>query len=180
MEISSNHKIIGIPDGIYYGQNERVDEINSRIIERSVPDIPLAPNFDPRPIPTKYSLFPIVNRRASYTERIMPAINHTVELNFNPGTRNAPPNGYFVNIDTETELRNQTVALQHGAHQGVYIPSSNSDLYKNSVIYKPSHQPFPKLFESLSLDTRIPANLERSVIGKDTFSNHTRTQLGSL
>ena len=175
-----NQPMYGVQEGISYGQNERVDELNDRILSRNRPDIPLAPNFDPRPIPTKYSHFPMVNRRASGTERIAPYINHVVGLNFNPATSNAPPVGYMVNVDTETVLRNQTVAMQRDtAFQGTYIPSSQSDLYHVTVASTPSVQPFPDLFDRPTFQTAIPANLEQSQIGKESFFNHTRTQLRS-
>jgi hypothetical protein len=180
MNINDNTKIYGIPDGIYYGQNERVDELNDRIFARGFPDIPLAPNFDPRPIPTKYSLFPIVNRRTPANVNITNYINHNVELNFNPGTQRAPPNGFFDNVDVETTLRNQNTAMQHGAYQGVFIPSSNSDLYKNSVVSRPSLQPYPELFSNYQYQTFISNKLENSNIGKDLFHNNTRTQLRTL
>jgi hypothetical protein len=177
MNLNENFKIYGIPEGISYGQNDRVDEINERRSMRDFSDIPLAPNFDPRPVPTKYAHFPIINRRTPPTERINYAVNHVVELNFSPATQNGPPCGYFNNIDTETMLRNQGVALQHGADQGVYVPSSSSDLYNVSVISRPSNQPFPDLFKKEQLQTSIPQKLSQSEIGKDIFSNHTRTQL---
>jgi hypothetical protein len=177
MDLRTNDKIYGVPDGIYYGQNERVDELNDRIYKRNLPDINLAPNFDPRPVPTKYSLFPIVNRRAESTVRINPGINHIVEMNFYPGTANAPPFGYLTNVDTETVLRNQTVALQHGADQGVYIPSLTSDLYKVTIVSRPSEQPFPNLFKRNEHFTHIPTSLDQNKIGKDVFMNNTRVQL---
>ena len=54
-----NKKIPDLPTYLYYGQNERVDELNARILERDVPDTQLAPNFSPRPVPTKYAVFPM-------------------------------------------------------------------------------------------------------------------------
>lgn len=176
-----NQPLYGVQQGILYGQNERVDELNERIMSRNTPDMTLAPNFDPRPIPTKYSQFPIINRRTSGNERIIPVVNHNVGFNFNPATQNAPPFGYIVNIDTETALRNQTVSLQRDtAFQGTYIPSSKSDLYNVTVVSKPSVQPFPDLFDRPTFQTAIPANLEGSQIGKSSFFNHTRTQLRSM
>lgn len=180
MEYNTNDKIYGIPEGISYGQNERVDELNDRLYSRKYPDIPLAPNFDPRPISTKYSLFPIINRRKESNVPIQMSINHEVEINFNPGTRNAPQVGYTNNIDIETILRNQTVALQHGAEQGYYIPSSKSELYNVNVISKPSIQPHPELFNKQEYKTFIPKNLEEKKIGYERFHNETRTQLRSI
>jgi hypothetical protein len=50
----------GVCKGIYYGQNERVDELNTRIQSRHFPDVDLPPNFDPRPVSTRFCLFPVV------------------------------------------------------------------------------------------------------------------------
>ncbi len=177
MNYQETQKIYGVPEGILYGQNERVDELNSRLTSRHFPDMPLAPNFDPRPVPTKYALFPMINRRTQPKESIQLLPRHHVEVNFNPGNAKAPPCGFIQNVDVETSLRNQTVALQNGAYQGTYIPSSKSDLYQVSVPYSPSVQPHPDLFLKYDLNTNIPNKLNQSNIGKSTFSNHTRTQL---
>jgi len=180
MDYNTNNKFHGVIEGVSYGQNDRIDELNDRIYSRHFPDIPLAPNFDPRPVPTKYSLFPIINRRKDSSVNINPDINHEVEINFNPGTNNAPPNTYLNNIDIETTLRNQTVALQHGAEQGFYIPSRNSELYNVNVISKPSIQPHPNLFNKDKYYTNLPKNLEQNKIGYEIFNNETRTQLRTL
>ena len=50
-------KLYGVPDGLLIGQQSRVDEINERIGSRQFSDQPLAPNFDPRPVMTKYMIF---------------------------------------------------------------------------------------------------------------------------
>ena len=180
MEYNLNKPFYGVQEGILYGQNERVDELNERIQSRYFSDAPLSTNFDPRPVQTKFTLFPIIDSRKESSERILPSINHMVESNFSPATRNGPPSGYFANIDTETLLRNQTVALQHGADRGVYIPSSNSDLYKVHVISRPSEQPFTNLFKKEEYSTYNSNNFENTPIGKDKFFNHTRTQLRNL
>lgn len=179
MNIYDNNSIIGLPQGVLHGNYDRVDELNDRVYSRHIPDMQLEPNFDMRPVPTKYSHFPVLNLRPKYNQRIYHTINHNVTTNFNPTNRNAPPYGYLMNIDTETMLRNQTVALQHGADQGVYVPSSNSELYKTSVpvssIREP--QPFPNLFGQMNFSNSIHPNLQNSNIGTDRLFNHTRTQL---
>jgi hypothetical protein len=109
--------------------------------------------------------------------QIKPHLNHMVESNFNPGNARAPPSGYVVNVDNESILRNQTFALNHGADQSVYIPSSNSDLYKTTVVSRPSHQPHPQLFQRPQFSSHIHPNLIDNSIGQDRFYNHTRTQL---
>ena len=179
MDYQSNQKIHGLQEGILYGQNERTDEINARLQSRYYPDTPLEPNFTPRPISTKYSLFPTISNHPISTEIHVPRPPHNVSSNFNPGTRNAPHLGYTNNIDTETILRNQTYALQHGADQGVYVPSSNSDMYRVSVATSSTYgdQMFPDLFTKKQYNTYIPQSLEQSDIGKNKMFNHTRTQL---
>jgi hypothetical protein len=178
MEINASNSIYGLSEGIAYGQFGRVDELNDRMFSRYFSDVALEPNYDPRPVPTKYSHFPIVDRRVPATVKPSVFLNYHVELNFNPGTRNAPVSGYFANIDTETILRNQAFALNHGADQSVYIPSSKSDLYNVSVVHRPSEQPYPGLFEQPQFQTTGTRNTSSSLqIGADRFNNHTRTQL---
>jgi hypothetical protein len=174
MNLQESDKIMGIPEGIYYGQFDRVNELNDRLGNRHFPDVALQPNFDPRPVSTKYTFTP------SYPKPSVPIqrnIDHVVELNFNPGSSRAPPQGFLNNIDKETILRNQVFALQHGADRGVYVPSSNSDLYKITVVSTPGEpQPYPNLFSKPQfVVTKNP--LEGTQIGKNVFFNHTRTQL---
>jgi hypothetical protein len=179
MNINDSEKIYGFSEYLYYGQNERVNELNDRIKERQFPDSPLEPMFAPRSVPTKYSHFPIINRRKPMNEPVVPYLDYNLKINFNPGTQNAPPSGYLNNIDTETVLRNQQFALQK-AEQSVYVPSSNSDLYKTTVISKPSEQTHPLLFEQPVFENRLHPNVANSNIGRDKLFNHTRTQLRNM
>ena len=174
IEINEN----GIVQGFFNGQQDRVDELNHRIQGRQFPDNPLRPNFDPRPVPTKYAVFPIIDRRTPANFPIEPYLDN---YGFSPATQNGPAKPYLQNIDVETILRNQTVALQRGAAQGVFVPSSNSDLYRVSLP-QPSvqvSQPFPNLFNSSSFSTSTSASntVSNQSIGKSTFFNHTRVQL---
>lgn len=180
MDFNRNYLIHGTHHGLQVGQNERTDELNRRLESRHFPDIGLAPCFDPRPLSTKYAThFPIVNSRKESIVKIKPSPVHYVELNFNPGTQRAPPSGFIENVDVETSLRNQTVALQHGAHQGVYVPSSLSDLYNTNVYGRQEQQTHPTLFEKQHYTTRIPSKLQQYGIGANVIFNHTRTQLRS-
>ena len=63
MNLSENTKIHGLVSGLIRGQNERVDELNARILGRFESDQPLQPNFSVRPVSTKYSHFPIIETR---------------------------------------------------------------------------------------------------------------------
>jgi len=164
----------GYIKAVYYGQNERVDELNARLNDRTFPDAGMQPNFSPRPVQTKYTTFPMLNARIPPVEPIRQLPEFTTE-NFYTGTSNAPN---CVNIDKESELRNQFFALQK-SDQSVYVPDANSDLYKVNVVYRPSDQQYPDLFAKPQFNNTPHPNLSSS-IGGDLFNNNTRTQLRNL
>lgn len=178
--------MFGTVQGIYYGQQERVDELNERIQRRQFPDKPLAPNFSSRPVLTKYSRFPILDRRAPFEEPIQPVDKFHVSTNFNPGSY-APPTTYLQSVDTESGLRNQTVAYHRRAPQSVYVPSSTSDLYKVEIPYSSTQptngqQSHSSLFNLPTIESTTREAFVRNhvTIGKDLFFNNTRIQLRSL
>jgi hypothetical protein len=169
-------KFNGVAEGITYQQIERVEDLNKRITERQFSDYPLEPNYAPRPVPTKYSIFPIVDRRKAVKEAKLDYPVHDPYVNFNPGSDAAPIKGYFKNVDTETVLRNQTFSKQNTANN-VYVPSSKSDLYNVTVFSIPSEQPYPLLFDKPVLEKSLHPNVKDSKIGKNIFFNPTRVQL---
>ena len=176
------NKLHGVTEGIYYGQLQRTEELNDRINSRYIPDTQLQPNINFRPVPTKYSIFPIINRR---TPTIIPNkryLDHNVEFNFNPGNCNGPVSGYMNNVDKEMQLRNQFFALQKGGDKGTFIPNRSSDLYTPTIYASPTDYvsqggTHTLLFNQPELHTAIHPNIAHSTIGKDRFFNHTRTQL---
>lgn len=176
--------LYGVPTGVSYGQNERVDELNDRLQSRQFSDKPLAPNFSGRPILTKQSRFQILDRRAPFQEQIIPMEPHNVETNFSPATHRGPPSTFFTHVDVESGLRNQTVALQKGSIQSVYVPDSSSDLYRVQVPSSSSStigpNPYPGLFAQQTFRETRSVSTMNSSIGKDVFNNHTRTQLRAL
>jgi hypothetical protein len=181
MNYQTSQSIYGIPTGISYGQNERVDELNTRISMRTVSDSILEPNFDPRPTPTKYSRFPIIDLRKQSNEHMYRVPNYTIDQ-FNPGTSRGPVSGFVSHIHTENQLRNQYFALQRDAGQSTYIPSTKSDLYHVSVdtTSRREPQPHPNLFTKMQYKNENLPFIQSTNIGKDRFHNHTRTQLRSL
>ena len=172
----------GLSNGIYYGQFQCMDEINQRILARDQSDKPLPPNFDPRPVLTKYALFPMLDNRMPATVPIQANYNYSLEKNFTPPLMSVGPvSGFINNVEVESNLRNQFFALQKGAGQNVYIPSSNSDLYKVHVTSSPNQpaQPFPGLFDVPAFQCNPnQANLAKEPeVGRDIFHNGTRNQL---
>jgi hypothetical protein len=184
MEYNRHDELLeGVYRGLWYGQNERTDELNDRIYSRNLSNIPLEPNFDPRPLSTKQSVFPIINQRKPTIENIRSSIHFEPLLHFAPCNRNrVNHHTYTSNIDVETVLRNQNTVLQHGASEGgLYIPSSKSDLYNRPSpigLGRREDQPFPNILPSSNLYTDVPDNL--STIGNKTFFNHTRNQLRDM
>ena len=174
--IDSTNEIFGVHKYLYYGQHERVDELNTRIEQRHFSDNALEPNFDPRPVPTKQILYPAFNVRKPSTVPINKYNDYDITANFNPCDRKPHFTGFSEKIDVENDLRNQFFALQKGSIQRYHIPSKDSDLYKVTVQYNHSIQPHPDLFSNYKYE-KYPIRNEDPSIGKDIFSNHTRTQL---
>jgi hypothetical protein len=185
MNITEPNKLYGVTEGVYYGQFDRTDELNLRIGSRNLPDAQLQPNIDFRPIPTKYSHFPILDRRTPATVPINHYLDHNVEYNFNPGNDRGPVYGYMNNVEKEMQLRNQYFALQKGGDKGTYVPNRSSDLYNPTIYalqgqYEHTGGTHTLLFKQPDLNIQIHPNIAHSTIGKDRFYNHTRTQLRDM
>ena len=185
----------GIVEGVYYGQQERINELNNRIQTRHFPDVALPPNFDPRPVSTRFSLFPVLNIRTK--DKTIPTSIIDDETNqkvvYNPGTDRGPPITFLRNINIESDLRKE------------YIPNTMSDLYINpsNPITKTSKEN-ESLFSSQlgenpnfllkdyeKYTTQIPnylanpfenqsSQIYSQKIGENKFNNFTKTQLRNL
>tara|TARA_B100000282_G_scaffold283936_1_gene248027 strand:- start:337 stop:894 length:558 start_codon:yes stop_codon:yes gene_type:complete len=178
-KFNKENKIKGIPEGVIIGQLERTTELDEKIFNRSFPSTALKPNYDPRPISTKYSLFPALSGRKETTVELNPYEKYNVHKIFNPGNSKAPPEGYIHYVDNESYLRNQSIALQKGAEQGKYVPQSKSELFNDYLFNTSSfeQQPHPNLFKKMSYTNNRASNSGLINIGNDLFHNNTRTQL---
>jgi hypothetical protein len=167
-------------------QYECVAEIhnitNMRIYDRNLPSQMLQPYIDVRPVMTKYSYLPIVDPRKEIHVKMeqMPTFNpHAV---FNPGNTQSPWSGFASNINVESELRNQIYALQK-CSQSVYVPKSNSDLYKYNFTPNKSvsttFQPHDLLFNKDNFNSFNP-NPDSNIVGTNLFMNSTRSQIKDL
>ena len=109
---------------------EEEQKINDKVYGRNVPSFFIKPNLDFRPISTKYSFFQMVHEHEKPKEEIKSLTDYSPSRIFYPGD-SKPPFSYFAkNIDQETNLRNQFMALQK-CDQAVYVPDSKSDLYNS-------------------------------------------------
>jgi len=171
----------GAPVGVIIGQDSRVEELNNRITDRRFPDVDFRPNFSPRPVMTKYTLFPIIDHRENATVKIDPYLDYYPEVMFNPGNARGPVSGYRNRVDVETDLRNQTRPLVPVDVIGnQYIPALNGDLYTVAVTPgQPVVQPHPHLFDNFDYQSSN-TNLETTAVGSDLFNNCTRIQIRGL
>ena len=136
---------------------ERVEELNNRIYARNQGDTP-AFYFSPRPVPTKYT-FPILDERKPAPPIKCKPIFDT-NTHFLPSTY-SPWSGKASTIDIETDLYRPKM----------FVPSSNSQLYKLSIPKTPGVQPHVHLFESVQTkQTGIKVNIPE----KRLFNNDTR------
>lgn len=161
-------------------ESETLNDINNRIQSRYFSDFPLEPNFSSRPVSTKYNLMPTVTTNTNPEPRVQikQYVQHIPAFNFSPATRNGPWRTYATNVDTESILRNQTMALQRSS-QAVYVPSTTSDLYNVNIVSRPVEQTYSHLFDKPSFEQPHHANLDKR-IGADRFNNDTRLQLKQL
>jgi len=176
----SNNQIHGLIDSIEYHNHERVDELNDRIFQRLQSDIPLQPLYDPRPTMTKYSVFPIIDsRNLSIPTSLNSYLDYSAETSFAPIQSKGPVDTYLKHIDSESNLRNQFFAIS-SAPQKVFVPSSNSDLYRNRPVAGSlnEQQPYPDLFNDSTFDSSLHPNIAANLsVGSLPFFNDTRAQL---
>lgn len=105
--------------------------INKDIYNRNIPSQILQPNFSPRSLETRYRKFPILDNKKNNVQ-IDSCNTFNTHSTFYPGNEKPHFNGFASNIDQESILRSQIFALQKG-EKHVYVPSSNSDLYVETV-----------------------------------------------
>lgn len=162
----------GLINQIHYNISDPVEELNSRLNDRNIPSNTLHPQFSMRPVSTKYTMLPIVDRHTPSSVTINKQTPYNVGNTFNPGSA-SPWSGFSTNIDKESILRNQPFALQKSI-KSVYIPSSTSDMYKVTVSGRNEIQPFTDLFKEQIFEDFNPNSLN---VGNNVFNNSTREQM---
>jgi hypothetical protein len=142
------------------------DELNKRLNTRHFPSQSLPPLFEVRPVSTKYTFFQTIEERPTQKINPLQYKMYSPESTFNPGSR-APTDYFLNNIDTESTLRNQFMALQK-SNQSVYLPELSSSLYKNDYEYR-------------TTQSFTPTDCKTNTINKDLapnkFNNFTRYNL---
>jgi hypothetical protein len=157
-------------------QQYRNETYNDRIYSRNIPSGNMEAKFSPVPVSTKYSIMPVFDQ---YKQANIPIVTrgfYNVGKTFSPGNAEGPWSGFASNVDVETILRNQQFGLQY-CEQSVYVPSSNSDLYRVEVVGRQEVQNHPALFNQ---EQFAPFNPNTLNLGTDIFNNSTRQQLKDL
>ena len=156
------------------------NQTNTRIYDRNIPSQVLQPYLNVRPVMTKYSFLPIVDPRKEIKTRLTQMPTYNTSQIFNPGNNTAPWSGFAANVNLESELRSQVFALQK-CSQAVYVPNSNSDLYKshNVPAYRTNPPQHELLFRKEVFQDFNP-NPDPKILGSGIFMNSTRTQVKEL
>ena len=148
---------------------------NSRIYDRNLPSQMLQPYISVRPVMTKYSFMPIVDPRKELFVKMEQQPTYNSNVVFNPGNDMSPWSGYSSGVNVESELRGQIFALQK-CDQSVYVPNSNSDLYKHS--FQPSSSSSSQTHDLLfKKENFCDFNPMPSSVNMGLFNNSTRTAM---
>ena len=124
---------------------ERDMELSNRITDRNRPIGYAGLVFDPRPTPTKYTDFQVLNPPDRTSTGLVHPV-YDVSKVFRGGDKRGPWSGFAAKINTESSLRNQFFALQ-SCEQSSYVPSTDSDMYTAGGRPPP---PFPRGSNSAS------------------------------
>ena len=153
------------------------NELNLKINSRHFPSNRLQPNFDPRPLSTKYSLvnFPVANDYISEdSEQLLSYDRYDNREIFYPGNSRAPISHFLDNIDTDSMLKNQDRHLTK-ADGPNYTPKPNSDLFMEK---KYNDNRLPNMYV---LPHKVKGtNNKKCNLAPNTFFNHTRHNVKNL
>lgn len=159
-----NHKICNI---------DYDNELNKKINKRYFPSTELQPNFDPRPISTKYAYFMTEDNKISNNVNLRNYNKFNTSSVFYTGDRKAPVQGSLQNVDIESLLNNRFMALQKN-DQAFYIPSTKSDLYNNKFSLP------TEMKEYYQYNKVIIHNVDKCNLAPEFFNNSTRYNLTNI
>ncbi len=147
------------------------ESANQQIYQRVLPSRPLQPYLDPRPAMSKYALMPIVEQHTPATVPLIQCPVFSPHRTFAPCVGQAPWSGYAAAIDTETELRGTTYALQWN-DAACWVPSSTSDLFQ--VKWSRPTDPMTTSSDLFRNPVPKPAHTPQTFAHQHAFNNNTR------
>jgi hypothetical protein len=122
--------MLGVVKRTYFCNQNRTEDLNTRIYGRQVALSAPQVQFSPRPVPTKYTMLPILDQAPRTQVPLVPRPEFSVSRDFLPGD-SAPWCGFSAAINTESILKNMFFANQR-CPRAFYVPDSNSDMYGRS------------------------------------------------
>ena len=160
--------------------SERTNSINEQLYVRNIPSQPLQPYFSSTPQATKFSYMPMIDFPVSKNTPLHTYNIYSPSSVFYGGNSTAPWSGFVGQVDTESELRNQTYSLQHDS-LGTYIPPSTSNLYKFSWENNKSSNQEKDILNNSDLFSQptfasFNPNVYSDDVGYSLFNNSTRQQ----
>ena len=166
----------GVIQGAYLNNLNMVDEINDRISIRNKPSQPIKPNLSFRPVSMKYNSMSIGdNKNTNYNVGINSYPSYKTTDIFNPGNSviSGPPEGYQLNVDNESDLRNQVLPLNL-CNNSLFSAKIDSDMYINNIeLGDETKQTHPLLFHKDHFNNFNPNVLD---LPNEHFQNCTRNQ----
>ena len=147
------------------------NELNERIKERNMVYVNTNINLGIRPIPTKYGYKPILSTPLKNNVPIQHYPTFNVDKDYLPGNKQGPWDGFATHIHDESKLRNMFFANTK-SQQGIYIPSSNSELYELPKVKgrNKESQTFPGLFTTPQVQKQTPPIYKENKV----FNNDSR------
>ena len=153
------------------------NELNIQINKRHFPSSDLQPNFDPRPLSTKYTelTYPLDNKTIPTDSQPLRTYEYySTQKVFFPGNSKAPVGHFLDNIDVESTLKNQfqTLTKNDGPN---YIPHKKSDLFLDTKYENIKEANYYKLPYKVRGTNNKKCNL-----APKTFHNHTKNNVKNL
>lgn len=179
----NNNKISNLFKSTQFQTNnqytDRVEEINNKIYSRVMPDTALKPNYDPRPIQTKYvhynenrnvnvNLLPPLSNKTKVSTQMY--LDYYPEVIFNPGNSRGPIDCYVSNIEKENILRNQTAKLTK--HNMLIDTNTNTNTKVLPLINNIQYENFEN-----NQHDNTTHKLPYVLTIQNTFHNFTRNQI---
>ncbi len=149
--------------------------LNQRLNQRYFPSNELQPNFDPRPLSTKYTHYMTENPTKQSNEILRNYPTFETSKTFFPGNAKAPIHGALQQVDLESLLNNRFMALQKNDH-AYYIPSTNSELYNHNS----NLQDKPSQINTYMKTNLPPKNIDKCNLAPKVFHNSTRYNLKNV
>ena len=149
---------------------------NERIYNRYVPSFKPQIQLETRPVQTKYTTMQFLDERPRLNVDLENRELYNVNQQFLPVAYAAPVNTMLNNVDKESMLRNQFIALQK-SDLVEYVPSSNSDLYNVEVVGRKENNTHTLLFKEYNNYTSRNDNSYSKP--KLLFNNNTSVKLNN-